>query len=196
MSDAAIDRLRGADLDSFPAPERAALRFADAMARGRGDVDDVVFGDLRRHFGEAEMVEIACVAGLFSYFNRFNNAFRTDITLADPDVLLGRAETAVRGPGDAAERLARVAEILQAGRRHPWVAFVPSSGRPAAIVSRGPAPDDLRGTAAPGRLAVPIRRDGAVVGHLHAGDDRDGELLHEDRHVLEGVAALCAPLLG
>jgi alkylhydroperoxidase family enzyme len=54
---------------------KAALRFAEQMTRGSHKVDDAVFAELRRHFDEGAVVEIAAVVGLFNYFNRFNNAF-------------------------------------------------------------------------------------------------------------------------
>ncbi len=84
VSDASLAGLEDPERHPFPPRERAALRFATAMTRGGGEVPEEVFEDLRRHFGEAEIVEIACVVGLFNYFNRFNNALHVEITLTDP----------------------------------------------------------------------------------------------------------------
>lgn len=211
VSDEAIAGLRGRDLAQFPPAERAALQFADAMTRGTGAVDDALVDELRRHFSEPQIVEIACVAGLFNYFNRFNNAFRMDITLMDPDVLARRVEAALQGGGDSAERLGRVAEILQQGRRFAWVAIArhaagrPGSGAPGSapasetpgwttVVTRGPVPENTSPAAgdAPGSLMSLIRHGATVTGALQVGCDRTGEILHEDRHVLERVAALLA----
>lgn len=60
--------------------EKAALRFGLAMTRDARSIPDEVFTELRRHFDEGEVVEIACVVGLFAYFNRFNDALRTEPT--------------------------------------------------------------------------------------------------------------------
>ena len=50
------------------------------MTRDARSIPESVFAELRRHFDEGEVVEIACVVGLFAYFNRFNDALRTEPT--------------------------------------------------------------------------------------------------------------------
>ena len=50
------------------------------MTRNARSISDEVFAELRRHFDEGEVVEIACVVGLFAYFNRFNDALQTEPT--------------------------------------------------------------------------------------------------------------------
>jgi len=64
----------------FDEKEKAALRFGLAMSRDANAVSDAVFQELRRSFDEGEIVEIACVVGLFNYFNRFNEALRMEPT--------------------------------------------------------------------------------------------------------------------
>ena len=39
-------------------------------------VDDKFFTELRLHFDEGQVVELAAVIGLFNYLNRFNDALR------------------------------------------------------------------------------------------------------------------------
>lgn len=58
----------------------AALKFAEAMAADAHRVSDGDFAELRRHFTEAQLVEMASVIGLTVYFNKFNTAFRVDLT--------------------------------------------------------------------------------------------------------------------
>jgi alkylhydroperoxidase family enzyme len=67
-------------------PEAAALAFAEAVARDSRSVPDELFLDLREHFDEGEVVEIALVVGLFLYFNAFNNALRVPPTAPSPYV--------------------------------------------------------------------------------------------------------------
>jgi alkylhydroperoxidase family enzyme len=43
-------------------------------------VDEGLWADLRRHFDEGEVVELAAAIGLFNYFNRFNNALEMEPT--------------------------------------------------------------------------------------------------------------------
>ncbi len=117
VGDEAIRGLNDPERYPFPPDQKAALLFADAMTRGGGEVPDDLFDELRRHFSEPQIVEIACVVGTFNYFNRFNNAFRMDITLTDTEVVVRRVEQAIEGaPRDALDACERVVEILAQGR--------------------------------------------------------------------------------
>lgn len=98
VSDQAIEGLRDPDHFPFPPEQKVALLFADAMTRGSGPVPDDLFVDLRRHFTEPQVIEIAAVIGLFNYFNRFNNALQTDITLTEPDAEVRRKREGRRRP--------------------------------------------------------------------------------------------------
>lgn len=60
--------------------EKAAVRFAEQMTKDSHHVSDEHFAELRRHFDEGEVVELASVIGLFNYFNRFNDALRMEPT--------------------------------------------------------------------------------------------------------------------
>ncbi|MDP9268442.1 MAG: hypothetical protein M3P27_08985 [Acidobacteriota bacterium] len=60
--------------------EKVALRFAERMTVDSHNVDEALWEDLRRHFDEGEVVELASVVGLFNYFNRFNEALQMEPT--------------------------------------------------------------------------------------------------------------------
>lgn len=60
--------------DVFGAGEVAALRLADAMSVGTGDVDDGVVAELRMAFGEVELAELILVCGQANLNNRAGNA--------------------------------------------------------------------------------------------------------------------------
>lgn len=75
-----IESLVDFEAGPFDDREKAALRFALAMTRGARSISDDMFTELRRHFDEGEIVEIACVVGLLAYFNRFNDALKTEPT--------------------------------------------------------------------------------------------------------------------
>lgn len=64
----------------FTPAERAALSFAERMTTDARGVDEEVWAELRAHFDEGQIVELAAVIGLFNYFNRFNDALRVEIT--------------------------------------------------------------------------------------------------------------------
>jgi len=141
VSDEAIIGLRDPASHPFPPDQKAALLLADAMTDGRGQVPDPLFAEVRRHFSEPQVVEIAAVIGLFNYFNRFNNALHVDITLTDPDVLARRAAEAVKTPGPVDSLCDRVVEILHQGRRYFWVGiYQRQEDRLVRRAYRGPAP--------------------------------------------------------
>ena len=54
-------------------PERAALRLALAAGTVPNSATDQHFADLRRHYGESEIVEIVAVISMFGFLNRFND---------------------------------------------------------------------------------------------------------------------------
>jgi alkylhydroperoxidase family enzyme len=69
-----------ANRSDFTPAEKVALRFAERLTLDSNNVADELFAELRRHFDEGEIVELAAAAGLFSYFNRFNNALKVEPT--------------------------------------------------------------------------------------------------------------------
>ena len=56
------------------------------MTRDANRVSEETFAQLRRYFDEGEAVEVACVVGLFAYFNRFNEALWMEPTGAGEGV--------------------------------------------------------------------------------------------------------------
>ena len=184
VADEALSGLKDPARHPFPPDQKAALLFADAMTSGPGQVPDPVYAELRRHFGEAQIVEIATVVGLFNYFNRFNNALHVEVTLMDPDVLLRRIEQTAGMVEESKDLCVRVAEMLRQGRRYRRVEI-----RRAEVGPTAP------GTAAKGALTVPIRAGSRVVGLIEVESDRDDAFDEEDRPLLERVAVLLAPRL-
>ena len=56
------------------------MRFAERLTLDSNHVDDQLFADLRQHFDQGEIIELAAAIGLFNYFNRFNNALKMEPT--------------------------------------------------------------------------------------------------------------------
>jgi uncharacterized peroxidase-related enzyme len=79
-TDEQIGRLLDFESGPFDEKEKAALRYGLQVTRDANGVSDELFADLARHFDEGEIVEMTCVLGFFAYFNRFNEALRTDPT--------------------------------------------------------------------------------------------------------------------
>lgn len=52
--------------------ERVALRFAEKLAIDHHKVDDTLWAELRRHFSEAEIIELVAHTTLYIGWGRFN----------------------------------------------------------------------------------------------------------------------------
>jgi uncharacterized peroxidase-related enzyme len=66
----------------LPEGEKRAIRFAEKMTRDSNGVSPADMAGLREHFTEAQIVELACVVGIFNYLNRFANALGLEPTKA------------------------------------------------------------------------------------------------------------------
>jgi alkylhydroperoxidase family enzyme len=64
----------------FTPAERAALTLAERMTTDAHGVDEEVWAELRTHWDEGQIIELAAVIGLFNYFNRFNDALHVPVT--------------------------------------------------------------------------------------------------------------------
>jgi len=58
--------------------ERAGIRFAEKLAVDHRKVDDALWSEVRRHFSEAEIVELVAHATLYIGFGRFNEIVGVD----------------------------------------------------------------------------------------------------------------------
>jgi alkylhydroperoxidase family enzyme len=74
VSDEILETLHKPDSCPVPEAEREALRFAELMTLRAGSVTAESIDHLRTHFDEDQIVELACVIGLFNYLNRFAEA--------------------------------------------------------------------------------------------------------------------------
>jgi alkylhydroperoxidase family enzyme len=69
---AAVDRFRESPL--FAEPERAALGFAEAVARTPTSVTDAEFELVQRHFTTPQIVELAATIAIEHFRAKFNTA--------------------------------------------------------------------------------------------------------------------------
>ena len=58
--------------------ERVALRFAERLAVDHHKVDDALWAEMRRHFSEAEIIELVAHTTLYIGFGRFNEIVGLD----------------------------------------------------------------------------------------------------------------------
>ncbi len=75
MSDDEITAIREGRLEGFVPAETALLQMADAMADTPSNVSAEIYSELRRHFSEEQLVELAASAALENYRARYNRVF-------------------------------------------------------------------------------------------------------------------------
>ena len=75
LSDDEIAAIRSGSLEAFAPPEAALLRMADAMADTPANVSEELYAELRRHFSEEELIELAAAAALENFRARYNRVF-------------------------------------------------------------------------------------------------------------------------
>ena len=75
LNDDEIAVIRGGGVDGFASPEVALLRMADAMAATPSNVSDELYAELRRHFSEEQLIELAASAAQENYRARYNRVF-------------------------------------------------------------------------------------------------------------------------
>ena len=75
LSDEEIAAIREGHLDSFAPAEFALLRMADAMADTPSNVSEELYAELRQHFSEEQLIELAATAALENFRARYNRVF-------------------------------------------------------------------------------------------------------------------------
>jgi alkylhydroperoxidase family enzyme len=75
LSDEEIEAIRGGRFEGFAPPEAALLCLADAMADTPSNVSPELFSELRSHFSEEQLIELAASAALENYRARYNRVF-------------------------------------------------------------------------------------------------------------------------
>ena len=66
--------------DDFTPAEKAAIELAERETLRPHSVDDEFWAELRSHYSEGEIIELAAAIGLFNYFNRFNDVLKMEPT--------------------------------------------------------------------------------------------------------------------
>ena len=75
LSDEEITAIREGNFASFGPPDAALLRLADALADTPSNVSDDLYSELRRHFSEDQLIELAATAAQENYRARYNRVF-------------------------------------------------------------------------------------------------------------------------
>ncbi len=54
--------------------EKIALQYAEASTRHAYNIDPAIMDEMKKHYTDAEIVEISSVVGVFNFINRFNDS--------------------------------------------------------------------------------------------------------------------------
>ena len=75
LSDQEVTAIREGTFVAFVPSEAALLRMADAMSEAPSHMSDELYAELRRHFSEEQLMELAANAAFENYRARFNRVF-------------------------------------------------------------------------------------------------------------------------
>jgi uncharacterized peroxidase-related enzyme len=78
--------LKAGNLERFTEKEGAALTFADKLTRAPGEIKDDDFVPLRRHFSDAEIVDLHLLVGLANLTNRFTGPLGLELEFAEEKI--------------------------------------------------------------------------------------------------------------
>ena len=70
--DKVTEVLNWRDSKLFSASERAALEYAERITYTDRQVDDALFAELKRHFTEAQIVELTAAIAMENFRSKFN----------------------------------------------------------------------------------------------------------------------------
>jgi alkylhydroperoxidase family enzyme len=75
LSDEEIGAIREGNFEGFIPAEKALLRMTDAMADTPSNVSEELYAELRAHFSEEQLIELAASAAQENYRARSNRVF-------------------------------------------------------------------------------------------------------------------------
>ena len=69
--------------DQFTGDEKAAIAWAECLTLRTYRENPQVMQELKRHFNEAQIVELTMVSGFFNFWNRFTDSLQVDIEASE-----------------------------------------------------------------------------------------------------------------
>ena len=75
LSDDEIAAIRDGNVNGFAPAETTLLRMSDALADTPSNVSDELYAELRRHFSEEQLIELAASAAQENFRARYNRVF-------------------------------------------------------------------------------------------------------------------------
>jgi alkylhydroperoxidase family enzyme len=78
--------LKGGDYSRFTGKEQTALTYAEKLTRASRDVTDAYFEKLKKHFSDAEIVDLHLLVGLANLTNRFTDPLGLELEFPEEKV--------------------------------------------------------------------------------------------------------------
>jgi len=78
LTDEEVAVIRQGGSEGFGSEEAALLQMADALAATPANVSDELFAELRRHFSEEQLIELAASAAQENFRARWNRLFAVE----------------------------------------------------------------------------------------------------------------------
>jgi uncharacterized peroxidase-related enzyme len=78
--------LRAGDYSRYSEKESAALIYVEKLTRTPHDITDADFAPLKKHFSEAEIVDIHLLAGLANLTNRFTDPLGLELEMSEEKI--------------------------------------------------------------------------------------------------------------
>lgn len=75
LTDEELEAIREGRSEIFVPREAALLQMADAMSDTPSNISDQLYAELRRHFSEDQLIELAASAAQENFRARFNRVF-------------------------------------------------------------------------------------------------------------------------
>jgi alkylhydroperoxidase family enzyme len=75
-TEAELGRIDRFESEDFTAAEKAVLRFTEAFYRDHRAIPDAVWDDLKRHYAEPEIIELAWTIAAYIMLGKLIRAFR------------------------------------------------------------------------------------------------------------------------
>lgn len=102
LTEEKIKQIAHPERSNLPESEKLALLLAELYIVRPEDITDDLFDQLKRHFSEAQLVEMLFFVGICNLLHRFNTAI--DVQPSDAKVVVHATGYATSSPGGAAER--------------------------------------------------------------------------------------------
>jgi uncharacterized peroxidase-related enzyme len=78
--------LRAGNYSRFSAKERAALTYVEKLTRAPHEISDADFDELKKHFSDAEIVDLHLLTGLANLTNRFTDPLGLELEFPEEKV--------------------------------------------------------------------------------------------------------------